>query len=74
MSSTYLLSMTLREWRLEQKLTQADVAKKLGTDQAQVAKWELGTHSPTLESALKIQKITEGAVTPADLVRTAERG
>lgn len=65
--------MTLVEWRKQQHLTQKELAARLGVAQPQIAKWEKGTHSPTLESAQKILEISNGAVTLADLVRTAER-
>lgn len=66
--------MTLREWRQKQGLTQVALAEKLNTDRAMVAKWELGTHAPTMQSAIKILEITSGEVTLEDLVRTSERG
>jgi transcriptional regulator with XRE-family HTH domain len=60
--------MKLRTWRKRQKLTQQEVADKLGTSQALVAKWELGTHTPSIRSAGKIFAVTKGAVTLKDLL------
>ena len=60
--------MKLRTWRKRQKLTQQEVADKLGTSQALVAKWELGTHAPSIRSAGKILAVTKGAVTLKDLL------
>jgi len=37
---------SLREWRLEQGLTQDELAHKLGVDQATIAKWETGAAKP----------------------------
>jgi transcriptional regulator with XRE-family HTH domain len=65
--------MTLREWRQKQGLTQEALAGKLETDRALVTKWELGTHAPTMRSALKILELTGGEVTLEDLVKTSEK-
>lgn len=68
MSSPHHALMKLRTWRKRSGLTQQALGEKLGTDQALVAKWELGTHTPTIRSAQKILAVTKGAVTLKDLL------
>ena len=37
---------SIREWRLQQGLTQEELAEKLGVEQSTVAKWETGAQKP----------------------------
>ncbi len=40
----------IREARLRARLTQADLAERLGRDRAQVARWETGGQEPSFEN------------------------
>ena len=43
----------IREARLRSKLTQQDLADRLGTSQSVIARWESGHRSPTVETLLR---------------------
>jgi DNA-binding XRE family transcriptional regulator len=49
----YEIATTLIKARLASKMTQADVAKKMHTSQAQVARLESGHHFPSIHSIHK---------------------
>lgn len=49
--------MTLSERRKKQKLTQEDVAKKLGIDRTTVSKWETGETFPSTKQLLPLAKL-----------------
>ena len=55
----------LKAYRELLGLTQADVAERLGTDQANVCRWEDGT-IPRIEMVRKIREWSGGAVTAED--------
>lgn len=46
----------IKELRLERKLSQMQLAKKLDVSQSAVAKWELGKTEPTASSIVKMAK------------------
>ena len=46
-------SEQLKSLRIEAKLTQAEVAKKVGVSQPQYARWEAGKRKPTSETLQK---------------------
>lgn len=48
---------TLMKKRLEKGLTQAALARKLGTKQSAIARLESGTANPTLESLRKVARV-----------------
>lgn len=50
------ISYRLKELRKEKKLTQAKVAKSLGTTQQSYARWENGKVTPTSEKLAQIAK------------------
>lgn len=41
------ISQILLQFRLEYKLTQGQLAEKLGATQAQICEWETGVRAPT---------------------------
>lgn len=60
--------MRLDDFLQEQKITQAQFGAKLNppVSQAQVSQWIRGVTRVTLEQALQIDQVTDGAVSPAD--------
>lgn len=50
----YQLARQLIKARIEQKLTQAELAKKIGVKQAYIARLESGAANPTVESLAKV--------------------
>lgn len=50
------LARMLIQKRLERKLTQSALAKKVGTQQAAIARLESGTYNPTFKQLEKIAK------------------
>lgn len=58
-------SLNLKQWRAAQNppLTAVAVAKALGgISHSLVLEWEKGTRSPGVELALRVEKLTDGAV------------
>lgn len=53
----------LRKWRIREKLTQAQAAKRIGISQAMLSYLERGQLNPSLRVLRKISKGTGGAVT-----------
>ncbi len=47
----------IRELRIAQKLSQQELATKLGIDRSTVAKWETGTHSPRTNKLRQLAKV-----------------
>jgi transcriptional regulator with XRE-family HTH domain len=47
----------IRELRIAQKLSQQELATKLGIDRSTVAKWETGTHSPRTDKLRHLAKV-----------------
>lgn len=52
----YNISITIFEYRMENQLSQKDLAKKLGVTQAMVSKLESGLYNPSVEQLWKISK------------------
>ena len=46
----------IRELRQEFKLTQADLAQKIGISQAGIAKWETGDRDPSTDCVILLSK------------------
>ena len=46
-----------KEYRLQQNLRQADIAKELGISRVAVSKWEKGIMNPRVEHLPKLAKI-----------------
>jgi len=63
--------MDLDKWLEQNAITKTDFARKLGLSLASVSRLAAGLQTPSLATALKIEKITGGAVTGADLSRKA---
>lgn len=53
---------SLRDFRIWSGLTQAEVAKRLGTCQSWVGRFETGPHSPTLDSILRYAEVVYAKV------------
>ena len=58
--------MKLKKWRAEKKITQADVAKRLGVILVTVSRWECGTRIPSHRMQVAIHRMTDGVVAPND--------
>lgn len=52
----FVLAKALIEKRLKRGLTQAALAKKIGTHQAAIARLESGTYNPTMKQLAKVAK------------------
>jgi transcriptional regulator with XRE-family HTH domain len=63
-------AVLLRAWREERKITQQEMANRIGCDFVIVSTWERGARRPGLRRALDIARVTEGAV-PCDSWFTA---
>lgn len=48
----------LRQWRRSRDLTQRQLASLLGVTVQTVVQWERGKSEPSLQSLIKLQKIT----------------
>ncbi|MBQ7216504.1 MAG: helix-turn-helix transcriptional regulator [Synergistaceae bacterium] len=49
--------MSFREARKKNKLTQKQVAQKLGTSRVTVARWECGVNNPKLDTIRKLARL-----------------
>lgn len=54
----YEIASRLIELRLEKKLSQSDLARKIGTRQSAIARLESGNYNPSLKLLEKIAKAT----------------
>lgn len=63
--------MTLIEYRKSNGLTQEALAARLGLSKSFLSEIENG-NSCSLQTALRIELVTQGAVRPADLVQLAQ--
>ena len=63
--------MKLHAYMKLHKLDDATMAARLGCGPAAVKKWKYGERIPRVPDALRIQTVTEGAVTPADFLPDA---
>lgn len=52
-------SERLRFLRKQNKLTQQELADKVGTNRVNITKWETGRAQPNLENVVKLVKIFE---------------
>lgn len=52
-------SERLRFLRKQNKLTQQELADKVGTNRVNITKWETGRTQPNLENVVKLVKIFE---------------
>jgi plasmid maintenance system antidote protein VapI len=58
--------MKLKQYMIDNNLTEADLAKKLKRHRSIIGKYCAEKVTPTLKMALRIEKITKGAVTAQD--------
>ena len=58
--------MKLKTWRIENKVTQAVLAKRLGVILVTVSRWECGTRIPSHRMQVAIHRMTDGVVAPND--------
>ena len=49
----------IRELRKAKKLSQQEMAAKIGVDRSTIAKWETGTNSPRADKLRQLSKILE---------------
>lgn len=68
MSSVHIRRMNLKDWRLKQGKTQAQLAAELGAEQGLLSKWERGVVTPGGYWMAAIQRVTKQKVTAADFV------
>lgn len=59
------LSRTLRRWRSTRRLTQTELAERLGSSQSRVAKMEAG--DPTVSADLLLRSLLALGATPKDI-------
>jgi len=57
-----------KAWRIKHKLSQGEVAQKLGITQQAVANWELGLRVPNRRLWKRIVDLTNGEITIEDLL------
>ncbi len=62
LSAEYEIAEALIQARIKSKLTQADVAQRMHTSQAQVARMESGAHMPSLQSIFKYAKAVKQVI------------
>jgi predicted XRE-type DNA-binding protein len=62
------LSRSLRQWRNRQRLTQGELAKRLGSSQSRVAKMEAA--DPTVSVDLLLRSLFKLGAKPKDIART----
>lgn len=60
--------MNLKEYLEEKRLTYREFAEKLGIRTQSLQTIVYGKRKPSLDLAVKIQELTEGAITPKDLL------
>lgn len=64
--------MDLKTWRIDVgRLTQSELARRLGVDQAHLSKIERKTVVPSVRFVLDVQNLTAGKVQIQDLVDAA---
>lgn len=56
LEAEYTLISKLIEYRLKKGVTQTELAKKMGTKQSVISRFESGTENPTLEFLRKLAK------------------
>ena len=49
----------IREYRLRQNMTQDELARLLGVDRSNIAKWEAGVHKPHADTLMQLSKIMQ---------------
>jgi DNA-binding XRE family transcriptional regulator len=59
--------MTLKEYRIQNDLTAAQMGLLIGVAHSTILRWESGRLSPAGDSISRIVRVTGGAVMPNDL-------
>lgn len=54
--------MRLKELRKKKKITQQDLAKKIGSSQTSINHWELGINEPSIDALIKLADIFDCTV------------
>lgn len=52
-----IISMRIKELRKENRLTQRQLAEKVGCNQSMIARWEMGECEPTASAILKLSEV-----------------
>lgn len=66
--------MTLRDYRKQHQLSQAEVSNRLGVDVTTISKYETGAILPSLPTMMLIKLMTAGVVDMEDFVDGNQRG
>ena len=61
----------IRECRLRRDMSQEDLARQIGVDRSNIAKWETGVHKPRADMLLLLSKVLQCSVD--DLLRGWEK-
>lgn len=56
----------VKAWREETRMTQQELADKLGLDQSLVSRMESGRYTPNLDAAIRLAKASRGRL-PVDM-------
>ena len=65
--------MTLKEWLSRERMSQAEMGRRLGVQRQAVQQWCSGTTLPTLYYALAVCALTHGEVPPDSWLTAKER-
>jgi len=68
-----MLGKKLRQWRERKKLSQIEIAKRLGVTQQAIANWETGIRHPHKRLWREIIKMTEGEITIEDFLEVPRK-
>ena len=63
--------MTLGEYLTQQKIGDEEFAESIGVDRTAVSRYRRNKRLPRPDTILRIQRVTDGAVTPADFYQAA---
>lgn len=65
------LANSLKEYRVNAKMTQEFVAQSLGVSRQAVSKWESGTSDPSTTNLIALAKLYQ--VSPEEIIRSIEK-
>jgi len=68
----YISAMNLKTYISQNNLTLAEFGARVGVSHASVSRWVNGERTPSLGTALAIEKATKGKVKPSDWFEPAE--
>ena len=49
----------VREYRLRENITQDELARRLGVDRSNIAKWEAGVHKPHADMLVRLSNVMQ---------------